>query len=79
MATISKSFTENQVSDMPKATWTVSLSGADYSITETGQTISVSAISATAKYVGSSKGRCSIDLTGATRVTGNNGSYKTYD
>lgn len=75
MATITKSFTENQVSDMPKATWTVSLSGADYSITETGQTISVSAISATAKYVGSSKGRCSIDLTGATRVTGNNGSY----
>lgn len=75
MATITKSFTENQVSDMPKATWTVSLSGADYSVTETGQTISVSAISCTAKYVGSSKGKCSIDLTGATRVTGNNGSY----
>lgn len=75
MATITKSFTENQVSDMPKATWTVSLSGADYSVTETGQIISVSAISGTAKYVGSSKGKCSIDLTGATRVTGNNGSY----
>lgn len=75
MATITKSFTENQVSDMPKATWTVSLSGADYSVTETGQIISVSAISGTAKYVGSSKGKCIIDLTGATRVTGNNGSY----
>ena len=75
MATITKSFTENQVPDMPKATWTVSLSGADYSVTETGQIISVSAISGTAKYVGSSKGKCSIDLTGATRVTGNNGSY----
>ena len=56
MATVTKSFKENQTADIA-STWTVNITGADYNVTTVSQTLTVNSLTATAKYVASGKGR----------------------
>ena len=59
MATVVKTYTENQASSY-KATWTLTFSGAD--VTASGATATVSAPTLQAKYVQSSKNKAYVQL-----------------
>ena len=72
MATITKSFKENQSADTA-STWTVNVTGKNYSVTATDQTLALSVPTATAKYVASGKGKCMIEFTGDIYTTSPSG------
>lgn len=70
MSTVTSIVIENQSQSDPKSTWTIVASGDDYSITTTGQTITIASPPyMIAQYIGSRKNRCSVWINGWLSMT----------